>query len=184
MSEDNKQQTSNQQTDSQQTISQQNESNKVDDKVDDLHITFSYEYVKSLREENKTRRLAVEALEKDISGLKGQMKSLVDASVTRVVNAELRAAAVAHNLIDLDSLAMFDTSKLKILDTGIVEGVEVLFEEMKGKKPYLFNKSKHQGTTNKDFQAASETGAKKVTAYDFKSDEDYKRALNAIIRQT
>lgn len=61
------------------------------------------------------------------------------ASDKRIVNTEVRAAALALGIQSMDDLKLIDTSKLTVnQETGEVSGVSELLTELKTAKPYLF----------------------------------------------
>lgn len=121
---------------------------------------FSPEYVKDLREENKGWRLkateqeqarktaeaaAAQALKDAEDKIKAaEAKHATDAEArqkaadSRVILAELKAAAVKAGMIDLDGLKLADMSKVKLGESGEVEGADALMAAMKEAKPYLF----------------------------------------------
>ena len=119
--------------------------------------TFSKEYVRELRGENKGWRLKASELEaardKAIADAK---KATEDAAATvaaantesqqRLIRAELKAAALKAGMVDLDGLKLADLSTVKLNDAGEVEGAEALFEAMKKAKPYLFGNPGHSST--------------------------------------
>lgn len=124
----------------------------------DTGKTFSYEYVKELREENKTWRLKTQEAETKATEFKTaadnatiSAKSTADAATAaandRVIRAELKAAAIAAGMVDLDALKLADLTKVKLAEDGSVEGAEALMTEMKSSKPYLF------GTPNSSSQS-------------------------------
>ena len=53
-------------------------------------------------------------------------------------------------MIDLDGLKLADLSKVKLLETGDIEGADALMEQMKKDKPYLFGKQTSTSPTDKD----------------------------------
>jgi len=57
----------------------------------------------------------------------------------RIVAAEVRSAALALGIQDLDALTLLDTSRIAVdADSGEVDGVRELLEQFKEAKPYLF----------------------------------------------
>lgn len=124
---------------------------------DDGKETFSREYVKELREENKGWRLKAQQLEKERDDHKtaaekaaqeaeGKIKEAHTAAEQRVIRAELKAEALKAGMVDLDGLKLADLSKIKINDAGEVEGAAELMEELKKAKPYLFGNTQNSST--------------------------------------
>lgn len=126
--------------------------------------SFSVDYVRELRAENKGYRLkhqeaetklakALADLETATKGAEEMVKKATTETQTaadqRVIRAELKAAAVKAGMVDLDGLKLADLSKVKLNpETGEVEGADALMEEMKKGKPYLFG-STNTGSTEK-----------------------------------
>lgn len=113
--------------------------------------TFSAEYVHELREENKAWRLKAQTAETKAADLqkaadtaaqsaKDSVAAAEKAANERVMRAEVKAAAIAAGMIDLDGLKLADMSKLTLKDDGSVEGVDTMLTEFKTAKPYLFGK--------------------------------------------
>lgn len=111
--------------------------------------TFSSDYVRELREENKAWRLKHADAEKLASDSKlsadaatKAAKDSVDAATIksndRIIRAELKAAAIAAGMIDLDGLKLADLTKVTLKEDGSVDGADVMLTELKTAKPYLF----------------------------------------------
>lgn len=111
--------------------------------------SFSLEYVRELREENKATRLARQELENRLKTLEEELnktKKEGDEKVSaaqraaeeRLMRAELKAAAIKNGLVDLDVLKLADISALKLNEHGEVEGVDKFFEDFKKSKPHFF----------------------------------------------
>lgn len=135
--------------------------------------TFSAEYVKELREENKGWRLKAsemeglaktktEALEKTAREAKEAAEAAVkqaaeyaEAKIAearstadqRIIRSEIRAAAIKAGMIDLDGLKMIDTTSVKLDDNGEPIGAAELMEATKKAKPYLFGDAKTSNTS-------------------------------------
>jgi hypothetical protein len=60
----------------------------------------------------------------------------------RVIQAELKAAAIHAGIIDLDGLKLANTEVLALNEQGGVEGIEHALSELKASKPYLFSGEK------------------------------------------
>lgn len=127
-------------------------------KTEAVTQTFSHEYVRELREENKSHRLsnqelaakvkaAEEALANATKDLDTKLSEEKKASNQRVLMAELKVAAKDAGLIDLDALKLADLSKVVLKDDGTIEGVDTLFKGLKETKPYLFGAASSSSTT-------------------------------------
>ena len=124
---------------------------------DDGKETFSREYVKELREENKNWRLKAQQLEREreehrtaaekaAKDAEGKIKEAHTAAEQRVIRAELKAEALKAGMVDLDGLKLADLSNIKINDAGEVEGATELMEALKKSKPYLFGSTQNSST--------------------------------------
>ena len=135
--------------------------------------TFSAEYVHELREENKAWRLKATEAEKKATDLQAATdlatKTAKDTAETakkdadaRVIRAEIKAAAVAAGMVDLDGLKLADLSKVTLKDDGTVEGVDVMLTEFKTAKPYLFG-TPNTSSNTKEPPPKTTPEAKKAT---------------------
>lgn len=111
--------------------------------------TFSAEYVRELREENKGWRLKAseqegiarthkEAADKAAKEAEEKVSAATKAGNDRIIRAELKAVALKAGLVDLDGLKLADLSKVTLDDKGEVQGADALLEQLKKDKPYLF----------------------------------------------
>ncbi|OVE45670.1 hypothetical protein [Chromobacterium violaceum] len=129
----------------------------------DNQQTFSAEYVRELRAENKGLRLkntelqgkvdghekatadaVAKAVEKAVEEARAKISEEVRTEVSaeadkRVLLAELKGEAVKAGLVDLDQLKLLDLTGVKLAD-GKLDGAEALFASLKESKPYLFGK--------------------------------------------
>jgi hypothetical protein len=139
--------------------------------------TFSKDYVRELREENKGWRLKASEHEATAKTLKEAAdKAAKDAAdmVTagqktandRIIRAELKASALKAGMVDLDGLKLADLSKVKLNDAGDVEGADELMAEMKKAKPYLFGaaSTSHTGNPPKAGDPKTKTAAEMTDA--------------------
>jgi hypothetical protein len=110
---------------------------------------FSREYVAELRNENKGWRLKAQEHEgraKAAEAAAEQARAEADqraakaeeAAAQRIIHAELRAAALAAGMRDLDGLKLADVSQLRLNQNAEVEGVDQMIADLKAAKPYLF----------------------------------------------
>jgi hypothetical protein len=114
------------------------------------------EHIKELRKENAAQRIKLKesgedaerervndavkkAIEDHDAKIQQATKDRDAVADKRIINAEVRSAAAALGIQDVDALKLLDTSKLKInQETGDVDGVAALLDEFKTAKPYLF----------------------------------------------
>lgn len=163
---------------------------KPDHKPDpDINKTFSYDYVKELREENKGLRLKAQASDKLADELKTAaetakktadetVKTTQDNANERIIRAELKAAAINAGMIDLDGLKLADLTKVTLKADGSVEGADTMLAELKTNKAYLF------GTPNTSSQKdpappATPPEAKKATEM---TDAEYAAAKKELLK--
>ncbi len=150
---------------------------------DDSRESFSREYVKELREENKGWRLKAQQLERERDEAKTaaekaatdadtKVKDAHTAAEQRVIRAELKAEALKAGMVDLDGLKLADLSKVKINEAGEVEGAAELMDELKKAKPYLFTATQHSSTPGNK-PDPKPPAAKKATEM---TDEEYAAA--------
>jgi hypothetical protein len=105
-----------------------------------------------------------EAADKQKQETEALLKKEREASNKRIVSAEVRAAATAQGIQDLDALKLLDTSKITVNEeTGEASGVKELIDEFKKAKPYLF-KEPTVDTTQTRRPPAAEGGTKKFDA--------------------
>lgn len=120
--------------------------------------TFSQEYVRELREENKGWRLkaqeqeqlrvkADEAASAAAAERDAKIAEARSQAEQRVIRAEIKAAAIKAGMIDLDGLKMLDLSKVKLDENGDVLGADEVLADAKKAKPYLFGDAKTSSTT-------------------------------------
>lgn len=111
--------------------------------------TFSKEYVRELRNENKGWRLKADEHARRADAAEAAAKKAgedAQAAITdsntkaeqRIIRAELKALAVKAGIIDLDGLKLVDLAGVKLNEAGDVEGADALIEGLKKAKPYLF----------------------------------------------
>lgn len=153
--------------------------------------TFSVEYVRELREENKGWRLKAGQAEKERDEHKtaaeratteadAKVKDVNTASEQRVIRAELKAAALKAGMVDLDGLKLADLSKVKLSESGEVEGAAELMDEMKKSKSWLFTVVTHTSTPSEPPPAEPPVG-KKATEM---SAEEYAAAKSSMLAKS
>jgi hypothetical protein len=111
--------------------------------------TFSKEYVRELRAENKGWRLkaseqeaaakaATESAKKAADDAQASIAEHTSKSDQRIIRAELKALAVKAGIVDLDGLKLVELGDVKLDDKGEVIGADALIDTLKKAKPYLF----------------------------------------------
>ena len=124
---------------------------------DDGKETFSREYVRELREENKgwrlkaqeeaTKRQAAEDAAKAAqTDAEGKITATQKAANDHIIRAELKAEAIKAGMVDLDGLKLADLSKVTLEEDGTVKGAEELMKALKEAKPWLFGSADTSGT--------------------------------------
>ncbi|WP_426102921.1 hypothetical protein [Pseudomonas sp. PSPC3-3] len=166
-----------------------------DPKPDDKG-SFSAEYVRELRAENKGLRLKNTELQTKYDSFEVEKAAAIKTAVEeaaalaktealkeatadadkRVLLAELKGEAVKAGLVDLDQLKLLDVDKVKLVD-GKLDGAEALFNSLKESKPYLFGTSSNSSTPNPTPPKTPDAGksAKDMTA------DEYAAARAAIV---
>lgn len=156
--------------------------------------TFSAEYVKTLREENKKNRIKAKDAEKTALEAKAALDEINQKSAEnfnklhktfekRLINAELHKIAMKEGLIDMDAFKMADLSSVKLSENGEIEGLEAAINELKSTKPYLFKLSSNSNKDAKDPAAdlASKQKATYETSQAFeKAKEEFFRSLRKV----
>lgn len=69
-----------------------------------------------------------------------------EAADARVIRAELKAAAMAAGMVDLDAIRIIDTSAVRLNDAGDVVLPDGFFAAVKAAKPYLFGQPSTSST--------------------------------------
>ena len=156
--------------------------------------TFSVDYVRELRGENKGVRLKLaetlqklEAAEKvaaeKVTAAEAKATEAVTAAGKRIVNTELKAAAKAAGLLDLDFLKLLDTSVVKLGEDGEVQIPSDFWEKAKVSKPTFFTPATgaEKGTTAAT-GPAPKPGKVEVKSAKAMSAADYKAAKAEMLR--
>ena len=111
--------------------------------------TFSKDYVRELRAENKGWRLkaseqemaakaAAEVAKKAVDDAQAVIAEHAAKADQRIIRAELKALAVKAGIVDLDGLKLVELGDVKLDDRGEVVGADALIDALKKAKPYLF----------------------------------------------
>lgn len=80
----------------------------------------------------------VATLRETIQRLEQSLQDLQASSRTRLVQAELKAAAAQAGMIDLDGLKLIDPSRVAANDAGELQSADTLMAELRREKPWLF----------------------------------------------
>lgn len=140
--------------------------------------TFSLEYVRELRNENKGLRLANADLTKKTQEHEakiaeiakeneGKLTAAQQAANERIVRSELKAVALAAGMIDMDGLKLADLSKVTLKDDGSLEGAAEAIEALKKAKPYLFGTGNTGSTEDPPPRKDGTTSAKAMTKEEY-----------------
>ncbi len=129
--------------------------------------TFSREYVQELRRENEQWRHRARGHESDATKAREEMeiakrereevaaRASRDAQAAiaearraadaRIIQAELKAAALAAGMVDVDGLKLLDTSVVKLNDGDVIVP-DTFFLDAKKAKPWLFGQASTSST--------------------------------------
>lgn len=138
----------------------ENEESNVQAKppVENTTETFTADYVRALRAENKAFRVkaqeaetasktAAEAAAQAARDAEAKIAEAAASNNARLVRAELKAHAIKAGIVDLDGLKLLDTGGIGLNDAGEVEGAEELISKLREAKPYLFADNATRATT-------------------------------------
>ena len=139
---------------------------------------FSREYVHALREENKTYRLRTQEAERLRQEAEQKTEQALKAAQANLVRAELKAAALAAGMIDLDGLKLADLSRVNLNEAGEVQGAEVIIGALKEAKPYLFQ-TPSNSSNPQPAPPVKPAEAKRATQM---NREEYEKARQALIK--
>jgi hypothetical protein len=162
--------------------------------------TFSAEYVRELRAENKGLRLKNSELQGRIDGFdkdkadaitaevakaveKAKADALAEATTAadqRVLRAKLEGEAIKAGLRDVDQLQLLDLAGVTIKD-GKLEGAEALFTKLKESKPYLFGEPATSSSSTQQTPPARDPKAKhasEMSADELRGDMKAKFGIN------
>lgn len=85
----------------------------------------------------------------------------------RLVQAELRTAAVRAGMVDLDGVKLVDASGLKVNDAGELESAGAIMARLREEKPWLFGRN----SSSSPASAPRATPPKAKTAMEMSVDE-------------
>ena len=80
----------------------------------------------------------LETLRARTTELEGALQQARDEGQRRLLQAELKTAAVRAGMVDLDGLKLVDASGLRLTEAGELEDGAAVMERLRGDKPWLF----------------------------------------------
>ncbi len=80
----------------------------------------------------------LEVLRARMSELERALREAQEGGRERLVQAELKTAAVRAGMVDLDGLKLVDRSQVALNEAGELEGGTALMERLRHDKPWLF----------------------------------------------
>lgn len=117
-------------------------------------IRYRAQYKQAVQD-HEAYKAKVESEKKQLSELAtltAQEKKAIENKIvdmqSRLIDSELKVAATAAGLQDLDFVKLIDKSNLKIDEAGNVTGVKEAVEEFKKQKAFLFQPERRQHSTN------------------------------------
>lgn len=120
-----------------------------------------------------------------IADLRAQLEQLeqklLDANEdgkNRLMQSQLKAAAVQAGMIDLDGLKLVDLSRARLNEYGELEGIEDLMLEVKREKPWLFGG--HSSSSRANPPPAQPARAKSASEM---SQDEYRAARAELLRR-
>lgn len=149
---------------------------------DVLKKRFDDEEKTKLEQDGKFKELADKAREAaDESNRKS--KEIEERANQRIIKAELKAAAMAAGIIDLDLLSAISLDGVRMTDDGDVTGVQEAVNKYKEGKPYLF-KENSKVAEDKNASLTKQTGGtKSPPSSDAKLNTDSVRGLPKVERE-
>jgi hypothetical protein len=91
---------------------------------------------------------SVEGLRDQLTTLQQRLRDMSEAGDARLLQAELKIAALRAGMIDLDGLKLIDSSSVTLNGQGDVEGAAELMSELKQQKPWLFGGASSSSRAN------------------------------------
>lgn len=114
--------------------------------------TFSRDYVQELRRENEQWRHKARGHESEAAKARREAEVAIAearcAADTRIIQAELKAAALAAGMIDVEGLKLLDTSGVELNEDGNIVIPTTLFADAKKAKPWLFGQASTSSTAS------------------------------------
>ena len=142
------------------------------EKQDDDTIRWRAKY-KVAKEELETTKAKAESEKLDLSTKVENTTKERQMYEQKYVEAEVKAAAVAAGIKDIEFVKLINTAEVKLDDKGNVTGVEKAITDLKARKPDWFGSEKKTSTsTNASF---AETETKKTLDARNMSKEDWNK---------
>jgi hypothetical protein len=112
--------------------------------------TFSRDYVQELRRENEQWRHKARGHESEAAKARNEAQAAIAdarrAADARIIQAELKASALAAGMIDVEGLKLLDTSGVELNEDGNIVIPATLFADAKKAKPWLFGQASTSST--------------------------------------
>lgn len=86
------------------------------------------------------------ALRAHADSLEQKLRELTEKHRAQILHAELRAEAIKAGMVDLDGLKLVQPDGLTVDEHGGVTGADVVIENLRGRKPWLFG-DRHSSST-------------------------------------
>lgn len=139
---------------------------------DGIKWRAKYKLTKSELEESKltAEKEKTQLIEK-VTSTQTEKKTLE----SRLIQAELKAQAIAAGIRDLELVKLIDLNEVKLNDSGSIEGLEKAVSDFKARKPDFFgSEKKTHSSTNANANMGTEN---KVAQKDARtmSDEEWKK---------
>ncbi|HEV2917613.1 MAG TPA: hypothetical protein VGW78_07770 [Candidatus Babeliales bacterium] len=143
-------------------------------KMSDADIKWREKYKLSKEELERTKLLS----EKDKKELQGKIESAskdLKMLESKVIEAELKAQAVAAGIKDIDFVKLIDLKDVKMNEAGVIEGIDKTLQDFKARKPDLFGvDKKFSSSTNAPASSGSSSNPAPVNARNL-SNDDWKK---------
>lgn len=169
--------------------------------ADDGHVIETEEkvraitpYEKRLRTEATNARAKLRAAEAErdaakqsVTAAEAKARDDIEAARTaarteaeaRIIRAEIKAAALAAGMVDLDGLKLLDLSAVKLDEAGEVTVPDGFFDAARQAKPYLFGATSTTSTPGRP-PPPNTPAAKKATEM---SDEEWRAARAQVLNR-
>lgn len=122
--------------------------------------------------------ITIAGLQAEIKRLEQALQSSNETAKKRLMEAQLRAAAVQAGMIDLDGLKLLDFERAKPNEFGELERADELMMELKREKPWLFGGK--SSSSRASVPPAQPPRAKLATEM---SSEEYRSARAELLRR-
>lgn len=126
-------------------VSKEAEAKEVS-KLSDAEIKWRVKYKQS-KQELEEQKLQNEKQKKEVYEKVANAERTTKMLEDKLLDAELKAHAVAAGLKDLDFVQLIDKSGVKVVE-GKIEGIEKAVADFKSRKPDLFGSNKQANTSS------------------------------------